>query len=156
MSLLDAKEYDPRPAQRRNRLIATGIIVVVVAAGLWFFFRYWPEEHVINQFFEAIESKNFESAYGVYNHDPNWKQHADKYKDYTLSQFMLDWGPSGEYGQITSHKVDCATEPHKSGFQSPSGVIVVVIINNRAEPVSLWVEKDAKTITSSPIKAVCR
>jgi hypothetical protein len=156
MGLLDATEYDPRPAQRRNRIILTAVVVVIVAVCVWFFFRYWPEEHVINQFFQAIESKNFEAAYGIYNHDPDWKQHPNKYKDYTLSQFVLDWGPSSEYGPITSHKIDCATEPHKSNFQSPSGVIVVVIINNRAEPTSLWVEKKDKTITTSPIKAVCR
>lgn len=156
MGLMEAQEYDPRPAQRRNRLIIAGIVLLLVAGGLYWYFRYWPEERVINRFFEAIEHKDFDAAYGIYNGDPNWKQHPDKYKQYTLNQFVLDWGPSSEYGPITSHKVDCATEPHKSGFESPSGVIVVVIINNRAEPTSLWVEKKSKTITLSPIPAVCR
>lgn len=156
MSLLDAKEYDPRPAQRRNRLIVIAVLIVLVIAGVWWFFRFWPEEQVLNSFFQAIEQKNFEAAYGIYNHDPSWEQHPDKYKDYPFGQFMLDWGPSGDYGQITSHHIDCATEPHKSGFESASGVILVVTINNRAEPVSMWVEKKAKTITMSPIKAVCQ
>jgi hypothetical protein len=34
-------------------------------------------------------------------------------------------------------------------------VVVVVTINNRAEPRSMWVEKKSKTITDSPIKVLC-
>ena len=112
MGLMDATEYDPRPAQRRNRMILIAIVVVIFAVILYFIFRYYPEKQVINHFFEALEHKDFEAAYGAYYHDPDWKQHPGKYKDYTLNQFVLEWGPSGDYGPITSHHVDCATEPH--------------------------------------------
>ena len=71
MGLMDATEYDPRPAQRRNRLIVGLALAVVLAGIFWYFFRYWPEEHVINKFFEAIESNNMETAYGLYNGDPD-------------------------------------------------------------------------------------
>ena len=155
MSLLDAKEYDPRPAQRRWRLIGLALVVVISAFLVWWFFRYWPEEQVIDKYFAAIERKDFDAAYGLYNGDPDWKQHAQKYNQYSLSQFMLDWGPSSEYGAITSHHIDCATEPKKKGFQSPSGVIVVVTINQRSESTSLWVEKKSKTITISPWTVLC-
>ena len=156
MSLLDAKEYDPRPAQRRNRLIAIAVILVVAALIAWRLFRYWPEEHAINNFFQAIEQKDFEKAYALYWADPNWKQHPDKYKDYTLSQFMLDWGPSGDYGEIKSHNIECATEPPKKGFLGPSGVIVVVRINNLADKTTpLWVEKNTKSIAPSPDQVLC-
>lgn len=156
MGLLDAPEYDPRPAQRRNRMILIALIVIIVAVVLYFIFRYYPEKKVIDQFFQAIEQKDYEKAYGIYNHDPDWKQHPGKYKDYTLNQFVLDWGPSGDYGTITSHEIDCATEPHKSGFQSASGIIVVVTLNKRAEQISMWVEKKDKTVTRSPINVECR
>jgi hypothetical protein len=154
MALMDAKEYDPRPAQRRWRLI--GALAAVVVAGLifWWFFRYWPEEHAINKFFEALEHQDFETAYALYNADPAWKQHPDKYKDYSFPQFKLDWGPSGDYGPIASHTIDCATEL-KRRDSSASGVIVVVIINHRSEPTSMWVEKKNKTITLSPWQALC-
>ena len=155
MGLLDATEYDPRPAQRRNRMILIAIVIAIFAIILYFIFRYYPEKRVINHFFEAIEHKDFDAAYGIYYHDPDWKQHPGKYKDYTLNQFVLEWGPSGDYGPIASHHVDCATEPHKSGFQAASGIIVVVTINKRAESTSLWVEKKSKTITHSPLQAVC-
>ncbi|HEY6305201.1 MAG TPA: hypothetical protein VI488_01930 [Candidatus Angelobacter sp.] len=155
MALMDAKEYDPRPAQRRNRLIIAAIVLAVVALIVWRVYRYWPEEHVVNKFFEALERKDYDAAYGVYNADPDWKQHAAKYNQYPLPQFTLDWGPSSEYGAITSHKIDCVKEPDKKGFQSPSGVIITVVINGRSQGTSLWVEKKAKTITLSPWELQC-
>lgn len=155
MALMDAKEYDPRPAQKRRRMVAIAAVVIIVLGFVWWWFRYWPEERVINSFFQAIEQKDLEKAYAIYNADPDWKQHPEKYSNYTLSQFELDWGPSSEFGPITTHKIDCATEPPKKGFASPSGVIVVVTINNRSDSTDLWVEKKSKTITTSPFRVLC-
>lgn len=155
MGLLDAKEYDPRPAQRRWRLVAIAVSVAIIAGALWWFFRFYPEDHVINRFFQAIEAKNFDKAYGLYFADPDWKQHPQKYNQYPLPQFMLDWGPSSDYGVITSHKIECTVEPPKKGFSSPSGVIVVVSINHRPETTSMWVEKKSKSITLSPEEVLC-
>lgn len=156
MALLDAKEYDPRPRQRLIRLILAAVVVVIVAVVAYFIFRYQPEKNVVNRFFEAIEAKDFEKAYAVYKADPDWKQHPQKYNDYSYNQFYLDWGPSGDYGIITSHHIDCAVEPQKRGFASPSGVIVVVRVNNRGDRTeSLWVEKKSKTINESPDKVIC-
>src|ERR1051325_6449693 len=155
MGLMDAKEYDPAPSQKRNRLVVSALLVLILGLILAFWFRYWPEKHTIDRFFHALEAKNFEQAYTLYEADPDWRQHPDKYKDYSFNQFVLDWGPSGEYGPITSHHVDCATEPPKKGSQSPSGVIVVVTINGRQEPKSMWVEKKSKSITTSPWEALC-
>ena len=156
MALMDAKEYDPRPAQRRNRIIATAVVVVLAVSVYLYLTRYDSEKKVINKFFQAIEQKDFDAAYGIYYADPDWKQHPEKYTVYTINQFKLDWGPQGEYGAITSHQVDCALEPPKKDFVSPSGVIIVVTINNRAEPRSMWVEKKSKTVTDSPMKVLCR
>jgi hypothetical protein len=155
MGLFDAKEYDPRPAQRRWRLVVIAFIVAVAAFLVWWFFRYYPEERAINRFFQAIEHKDFDTAYGLYFADPNWKQHPQKYDQYPLSQFMLDWGPSSEYGVITSHKIDCATEPPTKAYRSSTGVIVVVSVNNRPETTSMWVEKKSKSISLSPQEVLC-
>jgi hypothetical protein len=155
MGLMDAQEYDPRPAQKRLRILGTAVIAVLVLGLVWWFFRFYPEEHVINKFFQALESKDFDTAYALYNADSDWKQHPQKYDRYTQPQFLLDWGPSGDYGVIASHHVDCSIEPPKKAFYSPTGVIVVVTINGRATPVSMWVEKKSKTISLSPQEAVC-
>ncbi|HEV3038518.1 MAG TPA: hypothetical protein VHA33_12150 [Candidatus Angelobacter sp.] len=155
MGLMDAKEYDPRPAQRRMKIIASLALIAVIVGIVWFLFRYWPEERVINRFFDAIERSDMQSAYGLYFNDPTWQQHPEKHDRYSFGQFQLDWGPSGEYGKVTSHHVECSTEPPKKGDVSPSGVIVVVRINNRAETKSMWVEKKSKTITESPQTVLC-
>ena len=155
MALMDAKEYDPRPAQKRRRIIATVVVVVLAVAVYLYLTRYDSEKRVINNFFSAIEQKDFDAAYGIYYADPNWKQHPEKYPSYTINQFKLDWGPSGEYGAITSHQVDCALEPPKKDFVSASGVIIVITINKRAESRSMWVEKKSKTLTDSPMKVLC-
>jgi hypothetical protein len=160
MGLMDAKEYDPRPARRL--WTAAGVVVGLAIVGLilWFFpiipflYRFGSHERVINRFFEAIERKDFDAAYGIYHGDPDWKQHPERHQEYPLARFMLDWGPSGDYGPITSHRIDCAADPSKGG-RSSSGVVVVTTINNRAEPVSLWVENKGKTITNSPVQVLC-
>lgn len=156
MGLMDAKEYDPRPKRRRIQRIAVAIVIVIVAAIFWRLFRYWPEEHVVDRFLREVEQKNYEAAYGLYIADPNWKQHPSQRQDPSFNQFSLNWGPSGDYGAITSHHVECATEPPTLGFRPPSGVIVVVRINHRPQTESLWVEKGPKTITFSMQKAVCQ
>lgn len=151
MALMDAKEYDPRPAQKRLKIIATVVVAVVAVAVYLYFTRYDSEKKVINKFFQALEQKDYDAAYSIYYADPNWKQHPEKYGSYPINQFTLDWGPAGEYGPISSHQIDCALEPPNS-----SGVVVVVTINSRAEPRSMWVEKKSKTISDSPKKVLCR
>jgi hypothetical protein len=156
MALLDAKEYDPRPRQRMIRLILAAVVVVILAVVAYFLFRFQSEKNAANRFFAAIEAKDFEKAYGLYNADPDWKQHPEKYSGYTYNQFYLTWGPSGDYGPITSHKIECVVEPQKRGFRSPSGIVVVVRINNRGDRTeSLWVEKKTGSIGEAPDKYLC-
>lgn len=156
MALLDAKEYDPRPRQRMVRLILAAVVVVILAVVAYFVFRFQGQKNAINQFFAAIEAKDFEKAYGLYNADPDWKQHPQKYNNYTFNQFYLTWGPSGDYGAITSHKIECTVDPNKRGFRSPSGVVIVVRINNRGDRTeSLWVEKKNNAISEPPDKYLC-
>jgi hypothetical protein len=163
---MDAKEYDPRPAQRMRRLIGAAAVLVVAALVFWWFFRYWPQERVVNQFFSALERKDFDAAYGIYNADPDWKQQAAKYDQYPLSQFVRDWGPSSDYGAIVSHKIACAKG-------TGSGVIVAVNVNGHDCPVAAtagnasghtaecsqtaftWVENKTRTLTLSPLPLKC-
>ena len=151
MGLLDAKEYDPRPARRRWRIILAAVALIVVPLLAWrIFFYYWQEKHAVNQFFEALEHKDFETAYGIYHADPDWKQHPQKYNQYPLAQFQLDWGPSSDFGSITSHKIECVKEPPTKNFRSSSGVIVNVTLNGLPKETSMWVEKKTNTLTLNP------
>jgi len=156
---MDAQEYDPRPAQRRKQLIATIVLAIGIPLATWYWYfhvHFGPERKAVNTFFEALERKDFETAYGINRGDSDWKQHPEKYSSYTLGQFTLDWGPSGDYGPITSHRVDCSLEPPKKDFFAASGVVIVVTINGRAEPKSMWVEKKSKSVSDSPVTVQCR
>ncbi len=93
MTLMDAPVYDPAPARRRKIRMSIGILLLVATGFLVWLFRYWPEEHVANKFFAAIEQKNFEAAYGIWMHDPTWQQHTEKYPKYPFREFYTDWGP---------------------------------------------------------------
>jgi hypothetical protein len=135
-------------------IVATAALLLVTFAILWFWpsgrVRFWWACSIANQFFAAIEHRDFDAAYGFYNGDPEWKQHPEKYQQYTLSQFTQDWGPSGDFGAIKSHQIECAIEPPKSGFASSSGVVVVVRVNRLSDTTLLWIEKGSRTITTSP------
>jgi hypothetical protein len=144
-TLFEAPPYDPKREQRRNRIIGTVVVAVVVIGVLLYTFRNVPYERVVDRFFIALEEKNFEAAYGIWLHDPDWKQHEAQYKRYSFHDFYLDWGPGGEWGIIRTHKIVGAAAP-KNG----SGVVVVVTVNDRAEQARIWVERKDKTLTFSP------
>ena len=143
MSLLNAPQYDEARSRRRTLAIWTVVVVAIVIAALAFFLRNWPYERTVDRFFTAIEQNDMEKAYGIYQSDADWKSHPDKYRNYPYGQFVLDWGPSGDWGKITSHHIDCA-----AGIGS--GVIVKTQVNGRAERAFMWVEKKDKTLTVAP------
>jgi hypothetical protein len=148
MTLFEAKPYDPQRERRKKMRWIAIIAVVLIIAALGWHFRYWPYEHRVNQFFEALEQKNYEQAYGVWMNDPNWKQHPQQYRDYPFGSFYLDWGPGGEWGLVKTHKVIGTVPPPSKG--NSTGVIVGIIVNERSEQAHIWVEKKDKTMHPSP------
>ncbi len=146
MTLMDASQYDPaRERRKRNRILAI-VLVVLLLAGLAWWFRNWPEERIVDHFFDALEQKNYENAFGIWLNDPQWQQHQDKYKQYPYNDFYRDWGPGGEWGLVNSHKIHGSGTPKGGG----SGVIVEVVVNDRAEHARVWVQKSDKTLSFSP------
>jgi len=155
MTLFESRPFDPVAARkRRNRIIAIVAIVLLLAILAWNF-RHYPEERQVDKFFAALQQKDYEKAYGIWNHDPEWKQHPQKYSNYPFGSFMQDWGPGGQWGVITSYHVDGSAVP-KGGNATTfdvgsSGVVVVVTVNQRvADKAHIWVEKSDKTLGFSP------
>jgi hypothetical protein len=147
MTLLDAQAYDPTKARRRNIRIATALVTVIVLASLAWFYRNWPEEHAVDKFFSALQHQDFESAYGIYFNDPGWRQHQQKYSQYSYSDFYRDWGPGGEWGLVKSHRIYGSANTR--GFGG-GGVVVEVIVNERTEHARMFVQKSDKTLTVYP------
>jgi hypothetical protein len=146
MTLLDAKEYDPEQERRKKVRIISAIAFLLLAGFFLWWFRYWPEERVAEHFFDALQKQDYESAYGIWMHDPQWRQHPDRYKKYPFNEFYTDWGPGGQWGLVKSYKIYAAGTPPGGG----SGVIVDLVVNDRAEHARVWVEKSDKTLSFSP------
>jgi len=143
---MDAKEYDEAGARRRKRFIV-GIIGTLLLVGLVVYqFRHWPEQRLVEKFFVALQQQNYETAYGLYMADPTWKQHPQLHSMYPYNEFYRDWGPGGEWGLVKSYKIYATGECPKGG----SGVIVEVIVNQRAEHEQIYVQKKEKTFSPSP------
>ena len=70
MTLLDAKQYDPEKSRKKRieSFPPSSIVIVVAFLGWWF--RYWPEERVVGHFFEALQKQDYNTAYGIWMHDP--------------------------------------------------------------------------------------
>jgi hypothetical protein len=146
MTLLDAQEYDYARQRRRRIRIISILVLALVIAGLAWEYHNWPEEHVVDRFFDALQQQNYEAGYGIWMHDPNWKQHPQKYTQYSYNDFYRDWGPGGEWGIIKSHDIYGSGTPRGGG----SGVIVEVVVNGRSEHARVWVEKSDKSLSFSP------
>ncbi len=155
MTLFETEPYDPVAARKKRiRIISISTIILIILILAWNY-RFWPEEHQVDLFFAALQKQDYEKAYGVWNHDSDWKQHPEKYSNYSFQEFMKDWGPGGEWGLIKSYHVDGSAVP-KGGNGTKfdvtsSGVVVVVTVNERiAQKAHIWVEKSDKTLGFSP------
>jgi hypothetical protein len=121
MTLLNAPEYDARREDRkRNLLVGSGVVVLVAALvavagflmGHGWFFSNLPVEHRVNVFLTTVEHGDYAKAYGMWNNDPNWQQHPQKY-DYTLQRFTEDWTTASDWGgPIQSFHVDVSKRDH--------------------------------------------
>ena len=154
MTLFEAQPYDAARARKKRNIILAVIAAIIVIGVVVWLNRFWSEEHIVDQFFTALQQQNFERAYGVWMHDPDWKQHPERYTRYSYNDFIKDWGPGGEWGVIKSHHVDGAAVPSGysgSPFATASGVVVVITVNDRvADKAHIWVQKDDKTLGFSP------
>jgi hypothetical protein len=145
VTVFDAKPVDEAAERRKKRLVVGVVAALVVLAVLAWVFRYWREERVVNRFFQALEAKDYQTAYGIWMADPEWQQHPQKFTNYPYGEFELDWGPAGEWGEIKKYEI-VATGTLKGA----SGVVVKVRINDRAEPARIWVEKSDRSLTFPP------
>jgi hypothetical protein len=144
-TIFTAPQYDPRRERRKRSIVVAIIVAILVLGVLAYLYRNWPQERIVDHFFSALVQRDFEKAYGIWVHDPNWKQHPQNFPNYSFREFYNDWGPGGEWGVIKSYRIEGSARP-KQG----SGVVVVITVNDRKEPARIWVEKKDKTLTFSP------
>jgi hypothetical protein len=155
MTLIDAPAYDPTHDNRvRNLLLSGGVLLLLAivlgiggyALGHGWFFSNLPAEHKVNSFYNALEAKDFAKAYGIYQNDPDWQQHPQKYTEYPLNRFTEDWTThSPVNAPITEHHIDISRTDGSGMFGT--GIIVAAHVNgphkvfvyvNRADGTMTW------------------
>jgi hypothetical protein len=154
MTLLNAPEFDEKKETRnRNLLIGSGVLAVVLAltavggflSGHGWFFMNLPAEHKVNVFLGAVQAGDYAKAYGLFNNDPGWQQHPDKYKDYPLQRFTEDFTTESTWkGPITSFHVDFSKRDN-------TGVVVASTINGSTN-LTLKCQKSDGTIGFFPFE----
>ncbi len=161
MTLMDAPRFDSAGSRRRTQLIAgvaTGLFVLLLAGWLvagrpidfpWTWPTYWSGERTAEHFLKAVESNDLPSAYGIWQNDPEWKQHQERYASYPFARFSEDWGPNSaanDYGTIASHQFVVKKV-------SGSMLIVGAMINGRkSKPLFLAYDKHDHKLDFSPFE----
>ena len=150
MTLLNAPVYNEgKEKLKRNVLIgalATVAVLVLLTlggyiAGHGWLFSNLPAEHRVNDFFAALQAKDYGKAFGIYNNDPEWAQHADKYKDYPETRFQEDWSTQDPIkGPVNAYHVDISRTDGAGRFGT--GIIVAVTVNHDKKVFMYYLRKD--------------
>ena len=159
MTLLDAPKYDEAKARRNQTILWSGVVSFFLLVIVYWLVAArpvdWPwnwQNHLFgrsaaNRFLEAVEKNDLESAYGIWTHDKNWKQHLDKHKTYPFTRFQDDWSstsPDNEYGVIQSHRIAAA---RMYGNQ----LLMAILINGRkSKALSLDYDPHDSTLSFAP------
>lgn len=159
MTLLDAPKFDEARDRRMRAILysAVGAIFVLLItfwliAGRpidwpWYWLHHLEARHTANHFLDAVEKDDLPKAYGIWMHDPDWQQHADKYSTYPFKRFHDDWSrtsPDNEYGVIQSHRIAVA---HQYG----NIVLMAILINGRkSNALNLTFDPKTHTLNFSP------
>jgi hypothetical protein len=154
MTLLNAPAYDEHKEKlTRNLLIGSAVAVVLLILltlagfllGHGWLFTNLPAEHKVNNFFGALQAKDYSEAYAIYTNDPDFAQHPDRHKDYTLQRFTTDWTTDPDlFAPIMSHHVDISKTDGTGTFGT--GIIVAVRVNGNHK-LFMWYQKSDGTLT---------
>ena len=102
MSLLNPPIEKPLKSRAMGFTIMTLVLAAVIFS--YFAFRFYPEKHAVEHFFDALVAGNTDAAYQI------WKPGAS----YQMKDFLADWGPEGYYGPVKSYKILKASTPLKA------------------------------------------
>src|SRR5580658_2701652 len=123
---------------KRIKLIAVSSVTILVVAGFLFFtFRNWRQERVVNEFLALLKQQKYQDAYQLWGCT---QETPCKY--YPPEKFNEDWGPAGEYKNAGEAKI-------QNEDVCGSGVLFALAIPNK-EAFGLWVETSNNTIGFAP------
>lgn len=151
--ILQPVEEQPKPKKPRY-IIAGVVIAVALFLALWYplGLRFYRERGTVRLFMNELVTGNMRVAYRTWKPSP----------DYTLSDFLADWGPTSPYGQIRSYKIETS-----HGVRGGATAEIVVALSqyrpfpssaqqaklSRAHKIALWVDPQDQSISFPPCGA---
>ena len=146
MTLLDAEPYDPSRDRRRRIKIAGVVVLVLLLAWIGWMYRNWPEERVVGHFFSSPAAERFRGGLRHLATRSRLEAASRKISNATRTTISLAIGAQAANGAHPDLQDLRLSSPPGGG----SGVIVEVVVNNRAEHARIWVQKSDKTLSFSP------
>jgi hypothetical protein len=157
MTLLNAPEFDERKENRnRNVLVGSGILIALLAVltvggfmlGHGWLFMNLPTEHHVKVFLSTIQAGDYSKAYGIWNNDPEWQQHPQKYSDYPLQRFTEDFTTESAWkGRVNSFSVGCSK-------RDATGTSVAATVNGGTD-LTLKYQRSDGTLSFFPYDLKC-
>lgn len=154
MTLLNAPEYnETRETAKKRILIAIPIVLIVAAVlalagavtGHGYFFMNLPIEHRVSVFLSTCQAGDYEKAYAIWWHDPDWKQHPEKYSDYPFKNFLRDFRDDTDWhSPVKTFHVDLSK-------RDDSGTVVAATINNSSKKLFLKYQRADGTLSFTPM-----
>lgn len=149
VGILDSGVEEPK--SRALRYVISGVaLVLLIAAGLFYFLRYSTEKRTVEHFMDAVIAGDTQKACEIWHTHPN----------FSCKDFAGFWGPNGYYSPIKSFRMESAEVPPKGG----SGVVITVEISGYApfpkpeetvkfaqnREVQIWVERSDQSLSFPP------
>ena len=158
MSLMDAPVYnETRENAKKKLLIGSALVFAALLLltllgyilGHGWLFTNLPVEHRVNNFFNALEAKDYGKAFDIYTNDPTAAQHPERHSEYPLARFTQDWTTDSPVNApITSHHVDISRTDGSGTFGS--GIIVAVRVNGNKKLFMYYLKKTGELTEPAP------
>jgi hypothetical protein len=158
MSLMNAPVYNEgREKAKKGLLIGSAILFATLLLltllgyilGHGWFFTNLPAEHKVNNFFIALEAKDYGKAFDIYTNDPTAAEHPERHAEYPLARFTQDWTTNSPVNApITSHHVDISRTDGSGTFGS--GIIVAVRVNGDNKLFMYYLKKSGELTEPAP------
>jgi len=133
-------------------ILVTALLLLTLLGyilGHGWLFTNLPAEHKVNNFFNALEAKDYGKAFEIYTNDPTAAQHPERHSEYPLARFTQDWtADSPVNAPITSHHVDISRTDGSGTFGS--GIIVAVRVNGNKKLFMYYLKKTGELTEPAP------
>ena len=120
-----------------KKVILWGGTAIVLGVVLFFWFRNYRQEQIVQEFLSLLQQKKYPEAYAMWGCT---QDHPCKY--YSTEKFLEDWGGSSPWANPSAIKI-----VHEDNCGNG---VVFSLETPKADPTGLFVDKDTNTLSFAP------